>query len=85
MGTGGNFLRLNRPGNEANQSLPSSAEVKNAWIYTSTPLVVLHDVVRNEAVDVFMAWHLVKHRYNFTFTTCVYVCAILSSFNISTT
>jgi hypothetical protein len=35
---------------------PSSAEVKNAWSYTSIPQYV------------FMAWCLVKHRDNFTFT-----------------
>jgi len=33
----------------------SSAEVKNAWSYTSTPQYV------------FIAWCLVKHRDNFTF------------------
>jgi hypothetical protein len=32
-----------------------SAEVKNAWSYTSTPQYF------------FMAWYLVKHRDNFTF------------------
>jgi hypothetical protein len=35
--------------------LPSSAEVENAWSYTSTPAYV-------------MAWCLVKHRDNLTFT-----------------
>jgi hypothetical protein len=42
---------------------PSSAEVKNAWSYTSTPQYV------------FMAWCLVKHRDNFTFTLpyCLHV------------
>jgi len=33
----------------------SSAEVKNAWMYISTPACVL------------MTWYLVKHRDNFTF------------------
>jgi hypothetical protein len=33
------------PGCEADHSPPSSAEVKNAWSYTSTPPVLLHDVV----------------------------------------
>jgi hypothetical protein len=37
-------------------SLSSSAEVKNAWSYTSTPQYIL------------MAWCLVQHRDNFTFT-----------------
>jgi hypothetical protein len=45
---------VKRPGREAQYSLPS-AEVKNAWRYTSTPQYV------------FMAWRLVKHRDNFTF------------------
>jgi hypothetical protein len=48
-------LRVKWPGCEANHSPPSSAEVKNAWSYTSTPQYV------------FMAWCLVKHRDNFTF------------------
>jgi hypothetical protein len=30
-------LGVNRPGREANNSPPSSAEVNNAWSYTSTP------------------------------------------------
>jgi hypothetical protein len=49
-------LGVKRPGCEADHSPPSSAEVKNAWSYTSTPQYV------------FMAWCLVKHRDNFTFT-----------------
>jgi hypothetical protein len=48
-------LEVKRPGREADHSLPSSAEVKNAWSYTSTPQYF------------FMAWCLVKHRDNFTF------------------
>jgi hypothetical protein len=36
-------------------SPPSSAEVKKAWSYTSTPRYA------------FMAWCLVKHKDNFTF------------------
>jgi hypothetical protein len=36
--------------------LSSSVEVKNAWIYTSTPPYV------------FMTWYLVKLRGNFTLT-----------------
>jgi hypothetical protein len=47
-------LWVKRPGREADHSPPSSAEVKNAWSYTST----LHYV--------FMAWCLVKQRDNFT-------------------
>jgi hypothetical protein len=45
----------NRPRREADNSRPPSADVKNAWLYTSTPHFV------------FMEWHLVKHGYNFTF------------------
>jgi hypothetical protein len=44
------------PGGKADHSPPSSAEVKNEWSYISTPQYV------------FMAWCLVKHRDNFTFT-----------------
>jgi len=46
-----------RPGREVDHSPPSSAEVKNAWSYTSTPSR-LHDVV-------------LKHKDNFTFTLAV--------------
>jgi hypothetical protein len=49
-------LGVKRPGREADHSPPSSAEVKNAWSYTSIPHYV------------FMSWCLVKHRDNFTFT-----------------
>jgi hypothetical protein len=49
-------LGIKRPGREADHSPPSSAEVKNAWSYNSTPKYV------------FMAWCLVKRRYNFTFS-----------------
>jgi hypothetical protein len=47
---------IQRQGREANHSPPSSAEVKNAWSYTSTPQYP------------FMASCLVKHRNNFIFT-----------------
>jgi hypothetical protein len=56
MGTRGSFPGVKRPGREADHSPSSRAEVKNAWSYTSTPQYV------------FMAWCLVKHRDNFTFT-----------------
>jgi hypothetical protein len=49
-------LGVKQLGCEADRSLPSSAEVKNAWSYTSTPLVCLHVMVS------------VEHRDNFTFT-----------------
>jgi hypothetical protein len=40
---------VNRPEGEADHLPPSSAEVKNAWSYTSTPPVRFHDVVVNQA------------------------------------
>jgi hypothetical protein len=49
-------LGVKRPGPEADHSPPSNAEIKNAWSYTFTPQYV------------FMAWCLVKHRNDFTFT-----------------
>jgi hypothetical protein len=55
MNTGILSLGVKRPRREADHSPPSSAEVKNAWSYTSTPPYV------------FIAWCLVKHRDNFTF------------------
>jgi len=45
---------VKRPGREADHSTPSSAEVKNAWRYTSTPQ------------HVFVVWCLqsvTKHRW----------------------
>jgi hypothetical protein len=36
-------LAVKRPGREADHSPPSSADVKNAWSYNSTPPVRLHD------------------------------------------
>jgi hypothetical protein len=41
-------LRVKRPGCEADHSPPSSAEIKNAWSYTSIPQYT------------FMAWYSVK-------------------------
>jgi hypothetical protein len=38
-------LGVQRLGREADNSPPSSAEVRNAWSYTSTPLILLHGVV----------------------------------------
>jgi hypothetical protein len=38
-------LGVKAPAHEADHLLPSSAEVKNAWSYTSTPLIRLHGVV----------------------------------------
>jgi hypothetical protein len=55
--TGALFPGVNRPGREAGYSVPSSAKIKNSWSYTSTPPYV------------FMAWCLVNHEDNFTFTS----------------
>jgi hypothetical protein len=52
-------LGVKRPECEADNSPPSSAKVKNAWSYASTTQYV------------FMAWCLVKHRDNFTFTDVI--------------
>jgi hypothetical protein len=38
-------LEIKRQGREADQSPPSSTEVKNTWSYTSTPPIPLHGVV----------------------------------------
>jgi hypothetical protein len=38
-------MGVKRPGREADHSSPSSAEVKNAWSYTSTPRIHLHYMV----------------------------------------
>jgi hypothetical protein len=37
--------RFKRPGREADHSPSSSAEIKKAWSYTSSPLICLHGVV----------------------------------------
>jgi hypothetical protein len=60
-------LGVKRPGREADHSPPSSAEVKNAWSYTSTPQYV------------FMAWCLVKHRDAFlSYQICrLYRCSLI--------
>jgi hypothetical protein len=38
-------LGIKRPGREADHSPPYSAEVKNAWIYISSPQIRVHGVV----------------------------------------
>jgi hypothetical protein len=47
---------IKRPGREANHSPPSSAEVKNAWNYTSTPKYVF-TVYLNEALSIRMTYY----------------------------
>jgi hypothetical protein len=41
MGTRGSFPAVMRPDREADYSPLSSADVKNAWSYTSTPQYVV--------------------------------------------
>jgi hypothetical protein len=47
-GSGGSFSGVKRPGREADHSTVTSAEVKRAWLYTSTPPYV------------FMVWCLIS-------------------------
>jgi hypothetical protein len=49
-------LGVKQLGRESDYSPPSSAVVKKTWMYTSIPPYV------------FIAWYLVKHRNNFSFT-----------------
>jgi hypothetical protein len=58
MCTSGYFHGVKQLGREADQSLPSSAEVKNEWGYSSTPPVRFYGLVPR----------LKKHRDNFTYT-----------------
>jgi hypothetical protein len=59
---------VKRPGSEADHSSPSTAEVRNAWSYTSTPQYA------------FMAWCPVKekHRDNFTFLIIIIIITVKS-------
>jgi hypothetical protein len=41
-------LGVKRLGSEADRSPPSSAEIKNAWSYTSTSPIRLHGVVQRD-------------------------------------
>jgi hypothetical protein len=54
-------LGLKRPGREADYSSHLVPRSKNVWSYTSTPQYA------------FIAWCLVKHRGNFTFTLHAYI------------
>jgi hypothetical protein len=51
-------LEVNLHGHEADHSPPSSAKVKKAWSYTSTPPIRLHGMVLSLKK---------RHRDNFTF------------------
>ena len=53
----GSFPGVKRPGFEADNSLPSTAEVKSGWGYTSTPPIRLHDMNRD-----FTFFNLTKTR-----------------------
>jgi hypothetical protein len=48
-GNKGPFLGGKAAGHEADHSLPSCAEVKDAWSYTSSPPICLHGVVLRSA------------------------------------
>jgi len=66
MGIRGAFLSGKAA--ETDHSRTSSAEVKDAWRYTSTPPpLFLHGVVLS-TVYVFKTWYLVWRRDNFIFT-----------------
>jgi hypothetical protein len=52
----GLFSGIKRPKHEADNSHPSTVEVKNAWSYNSIPPYV------------FMKWSIIKQRDKFTFT-----------------
>jgi len=63
--TGSLSLEVKRPGREADHSHTSSAEVKNAFSYTSTPPVRLHGVIVKLSLSVdghlpdgFCSWKL---------------------------
>jgi hypothetical protein len=47
IGTRGSFPGVKRPGRETDHLPPYSAEVKNVWSYTSTPLIRLNGLVRS--------------------------------------
>jgi hypothetical protein len=65
MRTGGYLPGVKPPEREADHSSPSSAEVKNAWSYTSTLSYIFMAWCLVKYRIVFMAWYLVKHRDNF--------------------
>jgi hypothetical protein len=67
MGTRIFSQEVKAAGRETDHSPPSSAEIKNAWSYTSTPpyVFIVWCLIKHGCV--FTAWNLVKHRDNFTF------------------
>jgi hypothetical protein len=62
------FPGLKWLGCEANHSPPCNAKVRNSWSCTfNTPYVfIVRHLIRKGYAS--MAWYLVKHRDNFTFT-----------------
>jgi len=59
LGTRLSFTGVKRPRRETDSSLPTSAEFKNTWSYTSA-----HPCVFMAWCSVFAEWYLVKHRNN---------------------
>jgi hypothetical protein len=59
--TGVLSLGIKWPGREADHSLPSNAELKNVWSYTSTPQ------------HLFVAWCFVKYRDSFKHRCSLYL------------
>jgi hypothetical protein len=64
------YQGVKRPGHEADHSPPSSAEVKNAWSYTSAPPIRLHGVVICTCIST-KKFHL----------CCLYPCLMILSHN----
>jgi hypothetical protein len=72
-------LEVKRLGWEVYHSPPSSAEVKNAWSYTSTPPCVFmawYLLSRGNLLIVLIVWYLVEHRDSFTFTVTL-MCRVM--------
>jgi len=59
---------VKRPGREADHLPPSSAEVKNAWIYACTPSVRLHGVVLSKKAYGQLCICLCLYRWTWIFT-----------------
>lgn len=51
----GFFPGVNRPGREVNHSPPSSDDVRNKWSCTSTALICLNDVYRENFAFAFLS------------------------------
>jgi hypothetical protein len=63
-GCQGLSLGVKRPRREANHSTPSSAEVKNAWSYTSTPqYAFIHKVILVASVPHLHLPHTIKPKF----------------------